>query len=70
MNEFIKKYQEEILIGLGVLLFGLVVGSYVWGVTLLVSDFNDAGALPPKNGGSVSFDIVGAQKLGLPNVNP
>ena len=65
MKQFIKIHQEWFLTGIAILLLGILVAVFVWGITGLAIDLTKA-ILPQSNKGSISnFDLEAAKRLNL-----
>lgn len=69
-KSFFEKHPEVVLTGLAIIFFVAVVGSFVWGITKLVTDLNNA--LGVGNGSAATattFDLRGAKELNLKGIS-
>jgi hypothetical protein len=65
MWKFFKNHSEFVLIGLLVLFLAIIVAYSFWGITVLVTDLNQALSAGGKGPSAVSFDLKGAAGLDL-----
>lgn len=65
MKKFLKVHQDQVLIFLAILMLGIIVGYYAWGITTLASIFRGALTPPDSSNQFIQFDIEAAKALGV-----
>ena len=65
MKKIYYLYTEELLLGVGFLLLGLLATVVMWSATMLLDAFNGATSQPQATTQDVHFHVEDAKKLGI-----
>lgn len=65
MQKFFKNHPEFVLIGSTVILFGILLVYFSWGITVLVYSLNKAISTRNSQQARIGFDLKGAEGLDL-----
>jgi len=64
-SNFFKKHPEFVIIGLAVFFIAVIIASFFWGITTLVSHLNRAVSVDSDLEGVETFNVEGAAALNL-----
>jgi membrane-bound acyltransferase YfiQ involved in biofilm formation len=70
MEIFFRKYVEEFLIGFAIVLIGVILTCFVWGMIYISESLNSVFESKPTVAQTVNFNLSGAQNLNLRGLVP
>lgn len=62
-NFFLRKHQDWLLVALAALFLGIVIGFYIWGTNVLLTNMSQAVGSVPTASSTSEFLIQDAQKI-------
>ncbi|MGB7957845.1 MAG: hypothetical protein WCF77_03345 [Minisyncoccia bacterium] len=70
MEIFFRKNIEGFLAAIAIVLIGVMVGCFVWGMSYISQSFDNVFEAAPTTGQMVNFNLAGARSLNLRGLVP
>ena len=65
MQDFFKHHPDLVIMSLAIMFVAVLAVSFIWGVQILITNFNKTTFNPHENQANIRFDLDGAKALNL-----